>query len=111
MKRNLRAKIVKWLASFAEERTLYINKAFLFGSIVHDHYPTSDVDLIIEFKLSLMTDWRLGTILEIKGKIANDFERTFGHKLHITFFCSNEGAQRDRFLKKAGKFELVKNSS
>ncbi|MGB8898892.1 MAG: hypothetical protein WCC90_06445, partial [Methylocella sp.] len=47
---DLYLRMVSWLKSLVVQPQLFINQAFLFGSVVHDHYPTSDVDLIIEFK-------------------------------------------------------------
>jgi predicted nucleotidyltransferase len=104
--KDVRDRIVKWLASASAQQKPYVNQAFLFGSVVHDHYPLSDVDLIIEFKP--VSDRRLEKLArKIKGKISEEFERTFQHKLHVTFFCSDETAQRDRFLNKAGKHSSV----
>ena len=90
-------KVSKWLKSTLYAPDYCISQAFLFGSIVHEHYPTSDVDLIVEFKA--LTYSKLKSISrKLKTEVAKKFETTFGHKLHITFFCSNEPNQRDTFL-------------
>jgi predicted nucleotidyltransferase len=107
---DLHARIADWLAKSLAEPALYINQAFLFGSIVHDTYKTSDVDLIIEFK-SVGDRQLAARVKKIKGRIAHEFELTFPHKLHVTFFCSNERAQCEQFLAKAGKFEIIKGNS
>jgi len=96
----------KWLESVLSDPAYCVNQAFLFGSIIHAHYPTSDVDLVIEF--TALRDNKLASIVrKIKGKVARDFETTFQHKLHVTFFCSNEPRQRERFLKKAGSYQRI----
>jgi hypothetical protein len=44
--RQLLDAVRDWLLQNAlSERKLHVHKAFLFGSITHDHYATSDVDL------------------------------------------------------------------
>jgi predicted nucleotidyltransferase len=101
-----RDRIVKWLRHICTQPAHCVSQAFLFGSVVHDHFPTSDVDLIIQFKP--INNRRLKNLVRtIKGRISEDFERTFRHKLHVTFFCSDEAAQLDQFLVKAGKHEAI----
>ena len=98
--------VAKWLKSVISKREYCVHQAFLFGSIVHEHYPTSDVDLIVQF--TTLRDSKLSSIVQkLKGGIARDFKATFQHELHVTFFCSNETNQQDRFLRKAGNYQRI----
>jgi predicted nucleotidyltransferase len=103
--KELRAQITKWLADVCAEPALNVHQAFLFGSVVHD-YPISDVDLIVEFK-SVSDRGLRALVRKIKGKICEEFELTFRHKLHVTFFCHDEVISRIKFIEKAGKHELI----
>ena len=108
--KDMHERAAKWLASLLSEHKFYVNQAFLFGSIIHDDYQTSDVDLIVEF--TSLSDRGLASVVRnIKGKVARDFERTFGHKLHVTFFCSYEIMALDEFLRRAGNYESIITSS
>lgn len=99
--------ISRWLGHELSEKSSQINSVVLFGSIVHDHYPTSDVDLLIY--LRRMSDRRIGPLVRhIKQKVATEFQNTFSHALHVTFFCEHEGTAMEQFLEKAGKHEAIK---
>jgi predicted nucleotidyltransferase len=99
----LRARVSQWIPGALKKKKIRADQLLLFGSITHDHYPTSDIDLIVQF--SPMSDRKIASAVRmIKGAIAEDFERTFGHRLHVTFFCAHEAASRDSFLKKAGNY-------
>jgi predicted nucleotidyltransferase len=98
--------VTRWLIATLSDSTLRIDLAFLFGSVVHDHYPTSDVDLLVEFEPT--TDRKIGSIVRrVKESVAHDFQRTFGHKLHVTFFASDEADSREAFLNRAGNHSLI----
>src|SRR6266481_1881310 len=47
---ELYAQATVWLSKRLAERKLHVEGACLFGSIMHDRYPTSDVDVAIWFK-------------------------------------------------------------
>jgi predicted nucleotidyltransferase len=98
--------IEKWLANSFSDKRLSIKRAYLFGSIVHDHYQTSDVDLVAEF-LALKDSRIRRNVRDVKDVIAKDFFNTFGHPLHVTFFCSDEDEQRRAFLLKAGRTKSI----
>jgi predicted nucleotidyltransferase len=49
---ELKKQTSKWLSHKFSERRLHVRTAELFGSIVHDHYETSDVDVIVCFNLT-----------------------------------------------------------
>ena len=93
-----------WLGSQMAEGKLRVDTAFLFGSILHEHYATSDVDVIVRFRE--MSERKIASAArKIKGSIAQDFERTFGHRLHAQFFCAHEDERFKAFIGRAGKTE------
>jgi predicted nucleotidyltransferase len=99
-------RISRWLGVALSERRFGIEHATLFGSIVHDHYPTSDVDLIVLFTQANDRQIRRAVTL-IKSELASVFQTTFGHRLHVTFFCSFENHDMVEFIKVAGKHEDI----
>jgi hypothetical protein len=102
--RDLHDQAKAWLKYRLSDKALGIKEAFLFGSVIHDHYPTSDVDLGVV--LQRVPDKRLARIgRDLKGKLATDFKHTFGHSLHISFFVVDEGTRLADFLAKAGEHE------
>lgn len=97
----LRERVSTWLPESISAHKLVVSNLWLFGSVLRDHYPTSDVDLVVE--LPPLPAHRIAAcVRKIRGLVTQDFERTFGHKLHVTFFCANEVEERDNFLAKAG---------
>jgi predicted nucleotidyltransferase len=104
---NKHNQIVHWLESVLSDNSLRITSAVLFGSVVHDHYDTSDVDAAVMF--ATIPDSHIGQLVRrIKEKIASDFSTTFTHPLHVTFFCSHEETEMQDFLREAGKYEILK---
>jgi predicted nucleotidyltransferase len=103
--RALRAAVTKWLSHrFAD---FGIEKAFLFGSVMHDHYATSDVDVVVVYRE--MTERQLAkTGRDLKTKVASEFERTFGHALHLTLIAAQEAVLLEKFLRDAGRHQPVK---
>jgi hypothetical protein len=80
--REKRDQVTRWLQSVFSDKGLRIRRAFLFGSILHDHYTTSDVDLVVLF--DNLSDRRITKLVRrIKGKIRLDFQNTFSHLLHV----------------------------
>lgn len=104
--RDLHDQAKSWLKHRLSEKTLKVKQAFLFGSVIHDHYPTSDVDLGVIVEPT--TDRQLARIgRELKKKLAQDFKYTFGHSLHISFFVADEQSRLMDFLAKAGEHEPI----
>ncbi|HEY8696417.1 MAG TPA: hypothetical protein VIM02_02275 [Rhizomicrobium sp.] len=103
---DLRKQASKWLAHKLSERRLHVRSVTLFGSITHDHFATSDVDVIVSFEE--MRDHQIAAaVRRIKGILAAEFIRTFGHKLHVTFFCAGEAADHVSFLAKQANPEVI----
>jgi len=100
----LREAVIKWLSHrFSDFK---IEKAFLFGSIMHDDYATSDVDVVVVYRS--MSDKQLTKIgRTLKTKVANDFKVTFGHPLHLTLIAAQEAQILEGFLHKAGEHRAV----
>ncbi len=95
-----------WLESRLSDRKLLVEHAHLFGSVVHDHYSTSDVDVAVTFKAA--SEKKIGKAgRRLRGEVAQDFKRTFGHRLHFQFFCAQEAEDQNQFLGAAGKYERL----
>ncbi len=87
----------KWLIEKLSDRKLHVQHLTLFGSIVHDHFRTSDIDVIVRFKP--VSDAKIGrAVRNIKAKIVGQFKQTFDHDLHVKFFCAHEKAGYDAFV-------------
>lgn len=91
---DLKKIVSKWLiAKLSDSR---VQQAALFGSVVHDHFTTSDIDVIVRFKQ--MPDAQVGkAVRHIKGPIAERFKDQFGHDLHVKFFMAAEKAGYEAF--------------
>jgi predicted nucleotidyltransferase len=69
---DLKKQASRWLIARLSEQKFHIQQAALFGSIVHDHFRTSDVDVIVRFKP--ISEKVIGkTVRRIKGQLANEF--------------------------------------
>lgn len=94
----------RWLSKILSDKSLRVQRAILFGSIVHDHYPTSDVDVIVLFKpLRNSQAGKIGR--KIKGQIGSDFNRRFAHRLHVQLYLDSEKVRCRKFLSGLGKYE------
>lgn len=99
--------MARWLENKLSDNLLQIDNIRLFGSVVHDHYNTSDVDVIVMFKI--IPDTKIGDLVRVlKEKVASEFSETFSHNLHMTFFCAHEQNAMDDFLDRAGKYETLR---
>jgi predicted nucleotidyltransferase len=93
---DLKMQASKWLAARLSEQKFHIQQAALFGSIVHDHFRTSDVDVIVRFKP--ISNRIVGkTVRRIKSQLGPEFKERFGHDLHVKFFCADEIPGYDTF--------------
>ena len=99
--RTLLADVQNWLAIELSARRLQVSSAFLFGSVVHDHYPTNDVDLVIVLK-SGVNKSRAGT--RLRNDLAVRFKQTFNYPLHLEWKTPDE---LGGFLNRAGKSEPI----
>jgi predicted nucleotidyltransferase len=103
---ELHDQATKWLTGRLSNKKLRVQKAALFGSVVHDHYPTSDVDIVVLFTAS--SDGQITKIgRQIKGPISNEFRLKFGHSLHVQLFHPIETDRWAAFLTTAGKHEIL----
>lgn len=106
--RDLRNSVKQWLSARLGA-SKDVSRAFLFGSVMHDDYPTRDVDLVVLFKpMSLSTFGRKGR--NLRRKLSEDFERRFQHPLHLQFFLASEVAKLDAFVKQADDIEQLEFS-
>lgn len=86
---TLRDAVRPWLKSRLAASKLQVEHAGLFGSILRDHYTTSDVDLAVLVKP--VTEKRFGRIAAcLRGVVARDFKESFGHRLQVQFFSAND---------------------
>jgi predicted nucleotidyltransferase len=94
---DLKKTASKWLIAKLSDRKLYVQHLTLFGSIVHDHFRTSDVDVIVRFRP--VSDAKIArAVRSIKGTLADQFKQIFGHDLHIKFFCADEKSGYEAFI-------------
>lgn len=104
--KELREQASKWISNWLSDRKLCIQRAVLFGSVVYDHYATSDVDVIIVAEA--MTNRKAARIgRKIKNEMRRDFNVRFGHPLHVQLFDATEKDRFEQFLSRLGKFEEV----
>ena len=99
--RELLETITSWLEQGLSDRKLHIQRAFLFGSVIHDHYSTNDVDLAVVLH-SKANKQRAGD--RLRNTLAVEFKRRFGHRLHLKFCNANEIAE---FLRHAGAHQEI----
>lgn len=99
--RELFDAVHRWLERELSDTKLHIQQAFLFGSILHDHYATSGVDLIVVLHPK-SNNRRAGD--RLRNRIAPHFKKHFGHRLHLEFKSETE---LSGFLSRAGEHEQL----
>lgn len=109
-KQELRREVIAWLESHLAARHAHVGRVFLYGSIVHDHYPSADVDVVILFRPRWEWTVRRGAIY-LHEKIRSAFRQRFGIPLHPKFFLASEEALLAGYLERAGKSQEVILSS
>jgi predicted nucleotidyltransferase len=94
----------RWLSGWLSSEDLRVQRAVLFGSVVHEHYPTSDVDVIVLSKpITGRTAKSVGR--RIKSEMRREFKLRFGHPLHVQLFLAGEKERFDAFLSRLDKYE------
>jgi hypothetical protein len=102
---EFRVRVKLWLEKHLSLNGL-VNEAFLFGSILHDHYLTGDVDVVVVFQPARET--QIGNAgRNLNEKTASDFQQIFKHPLHFQLFCADESTEKMQFLKEAGRYETL----
>lgn len=91
----------EWLESRLGARNLYVGEAYLYGSVVHDHYPTSDVDVLIAFKAASMKRLRSAGLI-LREELRREFRQDFQRALHIKVFCAHERDRQAAYMTEAG---------
>jgi predicted nucleotidyltransferase len=94
---DLKAQVTNWLITKLSVRAFHITAVTLFGSVVHNHFKTSDVDVIVRFAPLRERQIALA-VRKIKGPMSSEFKRQFGHDLHVKFFCAEEVEGYNAFL-------------
>jgi predicted nucleotidyltransferase len=95
-----------WLRTKLSDSKLAVQQAWLFGSITHDHYDTSDVDIIILFKP--MGERQIAAaVRKITDQLASQFRLKFNRDLHVKFFCAHEENNRMNFLARTKHEALI----
>lgn len=101
---DLLKQAARWLIARLSDGKLGVRRAILFGSVVHDHFPTSDVDVIVFFKAT--SDRAVAKAgRKIKAEIGQQFKQRFNHPLHAQLFHANEEMRFSNFVSKLGKYE------
>lgn len=103
--RNFLRDVRAWLGTELSGGRLHIARAFLFGSVVHDHYATGDIDLIVVLQ-SNANKSRAGE--RLRNDVAVRFKQKFNHRLHLEFKTEDE---LRGFLARAGKSEEIQIQS
>lgn len=109
-KQELRRDVIAWLETQLAWKKAHIGRVFLYGSIVHDHYPSTDVDVVIVF----MPAWERTIRRAAKylhEQIRPAFRQRFGMPLHPQFYLASEELALSGYLERAGKFQEVSLSS
>lgn len=94
--RNLLQAAPSWLRIHLSDRKLHIQRAFLFGSVVRDHYPTADVDLVVVLVPSAN---RRRAADRLRSELAVEFKLNFQRRLHLKFCIADDLTD---FLRRAG---------
>ena len=103
---ELHEQSAQWLIKRFSDTKMNVERAILFGSIVHDHFSTADVDLIVVIKeISYRKSTAAGR--RVKGLRA-DFKARFNHALHLQVYFASEKNRLTRFLSGLGKYEELK---
>jgi predicted nucleotidyltransferase len=85
-----------WLRKRLVGRTLKVQHAGLFGSILSHHYKTSDVDVAVLIEPVSKRRFRY-IARELRSVIAEEFRNQFGHRLQVQLFAATEMARFDDF--------------
>jgi hypothetical protein len=93
--------VMRWLSDNLGANKLHVHQAFLFGSVVHDHYQTRDVDVCLVLDRN-SNQRRAGDLL--RNQVAVRFKKHFGYQLHLKFCAPDEVSE---FLEGAVKSESL----
>lgn len=103
--KDLHDRAKSWLESRLSIGKL-VDEAFLFGSVVHNHYSTGDVDVIVVFKPA--REKQIGNAgRELHERVAPEFKQVFDRPLHFQLFCARELNRKIKFLNDTGKYEAL----
>ena len=91
------AKMVSfWLNWHLASANMGVSKAYLFGSVTHNFYGTSDVDAVLLFKQMSAKEY-VKKQSKLKS-VAQGFTKTFGKPLHFQRFLAEESGEFERFV-------------
>lgn len=94
-----------WLEKHLADKKLEVESAILFGSVVHNHFPTTDVDVLVVLKnASDKASARAGQRVK---DLRKEFLKTFNHRLDVQLFLSKEEEGLKEFLSKLNKYEWL----
>jgi predicted nucleotidyltransferase len=92
-----------WLQKRLSNKNMKVERAIIFGSVIYEHVPTTDVDVIVILRqMSDKASARSGQKIKSLGK---EFFERFGHELHVQLFLTREQERIDAFLAKLNKYE------
>ncbi len=104
--RDLYERSKDWLEKHLSDKNMGVHTAYLFGSVIYNHFPTRDVDVLVVLKkASDRTSARAGQRVK---DLRNDFLKTFGHTLDVQLFLSREEEGLKKFLSKLNKYERLR---
>ena len=97
--------ITLWLSGHLAKTESGVGQAYLFGSVIHRDYPTSDVDVALLF--NDMADKEYTRKERRLAPVSRDFEKTFQKPLHFQRFLATEVEAFREFISKQSEPVLV----
>ncbi len=89
-------RISNWLSRHLAHLNIGISEAYLFGSVTHKDYESHDVDIVLLFQG--MKDKEYIKKERKLTPIANEFNKTFGKRLHFQRFLASEADKFYQFV-------------
>ena len=109
-KQELRREVISWLENRLAEKKTHTGRVFLYGSIVHDHYSSTDIDVVVVFKPGWERTIRRAAKY-FHEEIRSAFRQRFGIPLHPKFYLASEEPLLNGYLGRTGKHQEVMLSS
>lgn len=90
--------LTNWLRHRIASPELGIAEAYLFGSVTHADYPTTDVDMVVLYTEMPINAYK--NKASALGPLGSTFGKTFSLPLHLQKFLSSERSAFEDFVGK-----------
>jgi predicted nucleotidyltransferase len=104
--RDLYERGKNWLEKRLSDRKMRAGRAFLFGSVVYDHFPTRDVDVLVVIRGG--SDRASARAAQRIKDLRKEFSDAFSHELHVQLFLAREEEGLRKFLSRLSKYEQLR---